>query len=83
MPMANVARLMAAELPQEAKISRDAKCLMQELVTEFICFVTTECNDFCVSANRKALSLDDLLGALDSLGTHPQRCNLQAAMYSC
>ena len=42
LPLANVARLMALELPKDAKISRDAKVLMQEMVTEFICFLTAE-----------------------------------------
>jgi len=65
--MANVARLMAAELPKDAKISRDAKVLMQEMVTEFICFITAEANDFSVAEGKKAITLDDQLAAFDSL----------------
>ena len=66
--MANVARLMGMELPRDAKISRDAKVLMQEMVTEFICFITAEANDFSVAEGKKAITLDDQLAAFDSLG---------------
>jgi len=58
---------MAAELPKDAKISRDAKVLMQEMVTEFICFITAEANDFSVAEGKKAITLDDQLAAFDSL----------------
>ena len=76
LPMANVARLMACELPRNAKISRDAKTLMQEMVSEFICFVTSEANDLSLMSHRKALSPDDILSALEALGTEPsQRSN--------
>ena len=68
LPMANTARLMATELPKDAKISRDAKLLMQEMVSEFICFVTSEANDFSIAANHKAISPEDITNALDSLG---------------
>ena len=68
LPMANVARLMSIELPKDAKISRDAKLLMQEMVSEFICFVTSEANDFCVATNRKAIAPENTIQALESLG---------------
>ena len=66
--MANVARLMALELPKDAKISRDAKVMMQELVSEAICFVTSEANDISLGEGRKALTPDDILCAMDALG---------------
>ena len=77
LPMANVARLMASELPNDAKISRDAKLLMQEMVSEFICFVTSEANDLCMTSGHKAISQSDLLNALDNLDLAcflPVRC---------
>ena len=70
LPMTNVARLMAAELPPDAKISKDAKVLMQELVTEFICFVTSEANDFSIANKRKAISVEDTMSAFESVGEH-------------
>ena len=68
LPMANVARLMALELPKDAKISRDAKMLMQEMVTEFICITTAEANDFCIAENHKAITQEDHLKAVEALG---------------
>ena len=67
LPMANVARLMTSELPKDAKVSRDAKLLMQEMVSEFICFITSEANEFSAAENHKAITQEDLLSALDSL----------------
>jgi len=67
LPMANIAWLMAAELTKDAKVSRDAKVMMQEFVSEFICFVTSEANDCSLAANRKAISQEDLLNALENL----------------
>ena len=68
LPMANVARLMAMELPKDAKIARDAKVLMQEMVSEFICFITSEANDVSIAMGRKALTPDDILVAFENLG---------------
>ena len=49
LPMDIVAHLMALELPNNAKISHDAKELMQEMVTEIICFVASEENDVALA----------------------------------
>ena len=68
LPMANVARLMACHLPKDAKIARDAKVLMQEMVSEFICFITAEANDFSVAEGHKAITTEDHLNALESVG---------------
>jgi len=40
---------------------------MQEFVSEFICFVTSEANDTSLAANRKAISQEDILNALENL----------------
>ena len=78
LPMANVARLMASELPKEsqAKIAKDAKMLMQEMVSEFICFITAEANDFSIQENRKAISPEDFIRSFESLG----KCVAQSAL---
>jgi len=68
LPMANIGRLMAAELPQNSKISRDSKVLMQELVTEFICFVTSDANDVSLANFRKALTPEDIVASFEALG---------------
>lgn len=42
LPIANVARIMKRALPENAKIAKDAKQSVQEAVSEFISFVTSE-----------------------------------------
>lgn len=73
LPMANVARLMTSELKKDSKVAKDAKLLMQEFVSEFICFVTSEAADFAAAADHKAIMPDDFLNALESLGKHTSR----------
>jgi hypothetical protein len=43
LPIANISRIMKEGLPQNAKISKDAKELVQQCVSDFIVFVTSEC----------------------------------------
>ena len=58
LPVANVARLMASELPPDAKIAKEAKVLMQEMVSEFICFLTGEANDISIdSSTRRGMAV--------------------------
>ena len=42
LPIANVSRLMKKTLPEGAKIAKDAKETVQECVSEFISFITSE-----------------------------------------
>jgi nuclear transcription Y subunit beta len=42
LPMANLGRLMRDALPQNAKLGKDATATVQECVSEFISFVTSE-----------------------------------------
>ena len=42
LPIANVSRIMKKALPVNAKISKDAKETVQECVSEFISFITSE-----------------------------------------
>jgi hypothetical protein len=42
LPIANVARIMKQAVPQSAKVSKDAKECVQECVSEFISFVSSE-----------------------------------------
>ena len=59
---------MGMEIPKDAKIARDAKHLMQELVSEFICFITSEANDISLAEKRKAISQEDILASFGVLG---------------
>jgi len=42
LPIANVARIMKQAVPSNAKIAKDAKETVQECVSEFISFITSE-----------------------------------------
>jgi len=67
LPVANVARIMKTAIPQQAKITKEAKEFMQECVSEFISFVTSEAVKVCQQEKRKTLNGQDLLFAMDSL----------------
>lgn len=68
LPIANVARLMKNTLPTTAKVSKDAKECMQECVSEFISFVTSEASDRCLMEKRKTINGEDVLYSLHTLG---------------
>ena len=67
LPGANVARIMSRELLVGCKISRDARALMQELATEFICFITSEANDMSLADGRRSITSMDLINACVAL----------------
>ncbi|SCU91312.1 LADA_0F09230g1_1 [Lachancea dasiensis] len=68
LPINNVGRLMKSTLPASAKVSKDAKECMQECVSEFISFVTSEANDRCSQDKRKTINGEDILTSLNALG---------------
>ncbi|XP_030924120.1 nuclear transcription factor Y subunit B-5-like [Quercus lobata] len=68
LPIANVGRIMKQSLPTNAKISKEAKETMQECVSEFISFVTSEASEKCRKERRKTVNGDDVCWALEALG---------------
>lgn len=68
LPIANVDRVMRSALPANSKISKDAKESMQECVSEFISFITSQAAEKCLVEKRKTLNGEDILYALHSLG---------------
>ncbi|XP_013632258.1 PREDICTED: nuclear transcription factor Y subunit B-8-like [Brassica oleracea var. oleracea] len=68
LPIANVSRIMKRGLPANGKIAKDAKEILQECVSEFISFVTSEASDKCQREKRKTINGDDLLWAMATLG---------------
>ncbi|GKV31521.1 hypothetical protein SLE2022_166040 [Rubroshorea leprosula] len=81
LPIANVGRIMKQTLPPNAKISKEAKETMQECVSEFISFVTSEASEKCKKERRKTVNGDDICWAMGTLGfddyTGPLRRYLQ------
>ncbi|KAK4136409.1 histone-fold-containing protein [Trichocladium antarcticum] len=68
LPIANVARIMKNALPENAKIAKEAKECMQECVSEFISFITSEASEKCQQEKRKTVNGEDILFAMSSLG---------------
>ncbi|GAB2300552.1 Nuclear transcription factor Y subunit B-8 [Dionaea muscipula] len=68
LPIANINRIMKKALPASGKIAKDAKETVQDCVSEFISFVTSEASDKCLREKRKTINGDDLLWAMATLG---------------
>ncbi|KAH7674348.1 CCAAT-binding factor subunit A (HAP3) protein [Dioscorea alata] len=68
MPIANVIRIMRKVLPTHAKISDEAKETIQECVSEYISFITSEANDRCQREQRKTITAEDIIWAMSKLG---------------
>ncbi|KAK7279389.1 hypothetical protein RJT34_24440 [Clitoria ternatea] len=68
LPIANISRIMKRGLPPNGKIAKDAKETVQECVSEFISFITSEASDKCQREKRKTINGDDLLWAMATLG---------------
>ncbi|KAF9486148.1 hypothetical protein BDN70DRAFT_926852 [Pholiota conissans] len=68
LPIANVSRIMKASVPPTAKIAKDAKECVQECVSEFISFITSEAAEKCQLEKRKTIGGEDILHAMGTLG---------------
>ncbi|XP_014664429.1 PREDICTED: nuclear transcription factor Y subunit beta-like isoform X2 [Priapulus caudatus] len=68
LPIANVSRIMKNTIPDTGKIAKDAKECMQECVSEFISFITSEASDRCQQEKRKTINGEDILFAMSTLG---------------
>ena len=73
LPIACIAKIMANELAKSnlgynTKISNDAKRLVQECATEFICFIMSEANSQAREAGRTSVSGQQMIDACASMG---------------
>ncbi|XP_022099243.1 nuclear transcription factor Y subunit beta-like [Acanthaster planci] len=68
LPIANVSRIMKNGIPKSGKISKEAKECVQECVSEFISFITSEASDRCHQEKRKTINGEDILYAMSTLG---------------
>ena len=59
---------MKSSVPGTAKISKEAKECVQECVSEFISFLTSEAAERCALEKRKTIGGEDILYAMGSLG---------------
>ena len=68
LPIANISKIMKKPIPPSAKVSKDAKEVMQKAGSEFIAIVTCVAKEICEKENRKTIVGEDLIRALDELG---------------
>jgi len=68
LPIANIARIMKNAVPGTSKISKEAKDAVQECVSEFISFITSEAAEKCHEEKRKTIGGEDVLYAMMMLG---------------
>ncbi|KAL3508363.1 hypothetical protein ACH5RR_027764 [Cinchona calisaya] len=67
-PIANIVRIMRRILPVHAKISDDAKEVIQECVSHYVNFITSEANERCHREHRKTVAAEDVIFAHANLG---------------
>ncbi|EJW02933.1 hypothetical protein EDEG_02678 [Edhazardia aedis USNM 41457] len=68
LPIANISKIMKAPIPKIAKVAKDAKEIMQKAASEFIAIVTCMAKEICEQENRKTLTGEDLVRAMEQLG---------------
>lgn len=59
---------MKAALPPNGKLSKELKECMQECVSEFILFITSQLSDRCLLEKRKTMNGEDILWSMYTLG---------------
>ena len=80
LPIANIGRIMKEALPEQdpaPKIAKDSRETMQECVSDFISFITSEASDKCQADKRKTINGHDLIFALKQLGFERYLENLE------
>ncbi|KAI0501940.1 hypothetical protein KFK09_016885 [Dendrobium nobile] len=68
LPIAFISRIMKKALRPNGKIAKGAKKTVQECVSEFISFITSEASEKCLREKRKTINGDDILLAMVTLG---------------
>lgn len=68
LPIANISRITKKVLPDSAKVSKDGKECIQECVSEFISFITSEACERCLNEKRKTVNGEDIIWAMNALG---------------
>jgi len=77
LPIANISRIMKQALPANAKVAKEAKDCIQECVTEFIGFITSEASDRLAKDDRKTITGNDIIDSMRALGFNDYLAFLQ------
>ncbi|KAJ7282243.1 histone-fold-containing protein, partial [Mycena rebaudengoi] len=68
LPIANVSRIMKATVTPSTKIGKDTKECLQEFVSEFISFITSQAAEDSLNEKYKTIGGKDILYAMGTLG---------------
>uniref|UniRef100_A0A182P8M9 Nuclear transcription factor Y subunit beta n=1 Tax=Anopheles epiroticus TaxID=199890 RepID=A0A182P8M9_9DIPT len=68
LPIANITKIMKRSVPHNGKIAKEARECIQECVSEFISFITSEASDRCHMEKRKTINAEDIMCAMYALG---------------
>ncbi|KAK6589691.1 CCAAT-box DNA binding subunit B [Cryptosporidium xiaoi] len=68
LPINNIGRIMKLSIPDNGKISRESKVLMQKLSREFICCISLYAGEICTYNKRKVVNGEDIINALSYFG---------------
>merc|ERR1712241_730175 len=68
LPIYNISKVMKKVVPQSGKVAKEARECVQECVSEFISFITSEASDRCQAEKRKTINGEDILFAMSTLG---------------
>lgn len=71
LPINNISKIMRQAVPSNGKVAKEAKECVQECVSEFISFITSEAAERCALEKRKTINGEDILFAMHHLGFDP------------
>ncbi|XP_014671621.1 PREDICTED: protein Dr1-like [Priapulus caudatus] len=81
-PRASMNKMIKEVLP-DVRVAHDARELVLACCTEFIRMVSSEANDICNNLQKKTISPEHVLAALDSLGFGDYRIEAEAVLKDC
>merc|ERR1712241_353562 len=68
LPIYNISKVMKKVIPTQGKVAKEARECVQECVSEFISFITSEASERCQAEKRKMINGEDILFAMSTLG---------------
>merc|ERR1712083_443937 len=68
LPIYNISKVMKKVVPHSGKVAKEARECVQECVSEFISFITSEASERCQAEKRKTINGEDILFAMSTLG---------------
>merc|ERR1712048_671559 len=68
LPIYNMGKVMKKVVPHSGKVAKEARECVQECVSEFISFITSEASERCQAEKRKTINGEDILFAMSTLG---------------